>query len=309
MDLFTAMRTFVEVVQAGSMNAAAQRLNVTSALVGQRIAGLEHHLQVRLLNRTTRKHSLTSFGESYLEQCRDILELVALSEGTASDQLHEPQGRLRIAAPVSFGTAALVPALKTFSEMAPNVEIDLVLSDANEDLIAGGFDAAFRIGRLEDSTLLQVRLVPYRMVVCASPNCLDEYGPPETPADLNRFKAVIFSKTGLKPWRFSSGAEVQSWTPKATITVNSGQGVRNAAEASMGIAMLPEVLASEDITKGALVRLLPEWDLPEQPMALIYHRDRYRPQRVVKFIDFARLAFRSGKRNDERERLTVTGDI
>lgn len=294
MDLFTAMRTFVEVVQAGSMNAAAQRLNVTSALVGQRIAGLEHHLQVRLLNRTTRKHSLTSFGESYLEQCRDILEQVALSEGTASDQLHEPQGRLRIAAPVSFGTAALVPALKTFSEMAPNVEIDLVLSDANEDLIAGGFDAAFRIGRLEDSTLLQVRLAPYRMVVCASPNCLDEYGPPETPEDLNRFKAVIFSKTGRKPWRFSSGAEVQSWTPKATITVNSGQGVRNAAEAGMGIAMLPEVLASEDIATGALVRLLPGWDLPEQPMALIYHRDRYRPQRLVKFIDFARLTFRSG---------------
>ena len=116
MDLFIAMRTFVEVVQAGSMNAAAQKLNVTSALVGQRIGALEDHLQVRLLNRTTRRHSLTDFGESYLAQCRDILELVAQSEGKASDQQAQPQGRLRIAAPLSFGSEALMPALKSFTD-------------------------------------------------------------------------------------------------------------------------------------------------------------------------------------------------
>lgn len=293
MDIFTAMRTFVEVVQAGSMNAAAQRLNVTNTLVGQRIAALEGHLQVRLLNRTTRQHSLTAFGESYLEQCRDILELVSLSEGKASDQQHNPQGRLRIAAPVSFGTAALVPALKDFSDMAPDVEIDLVLSDTNEDLIAGGFDAAFRIGRLEDSTLIQTQLAPYRMTVCASPSFLMEHSTPETPSDLDRFQAVLFSKTGRSPWRFSKGTQAQSWTPNATVTVNSGQAVRVAVNAGMGIAMLPEVLTREDIAVGSLVRILPDWNLPEQPMALVYHRDRYRPQRLSKFIDFARKVFKS----------------
>lgn len=291
MDLFTAMRTFVEVVHAGSMNAAAQKLNVTSALVGQRIAALEDHLQVRLLNRTTRQHSLTDFGESYLEQCRDILELVALSEGTASDQQVKPQGRLHIAAPVSFGCEALMPALKNFTDMTPGVEIDLVLSDTNEDLIAGGFDAAFRIGKLEDSTLLQTRLAPYRMLVCASPDLLTEQGSPETPSDLDRFRAVLFSKTGRRPWRFIRDADARNWTPKATVTVNSSQAVRIAAKAGMGIAMLPECLAAQDINTGALVQILADWTLPEQPMALIYHRDRYRPQRLASFIDFARSTF------------------
>lgn len=292
MDLFTAMRTFVEVVQAGSMNAAAHRLNVSSALVGQRVAGLEDHLQARLLNRTTRQHSLTAFGESYLEQCRDILELVDLSEGKASDQQQQPQGRLRIAAPVSFGTAALMPALKGFTDMAPDVEIELILSDSNEDLIADGFDAAFRIGRLEDSTLLQLQLAPYRMMACASPAYLTEHGEPQIPADLDRFRAVLFSRTGRRPWRFRKGAEERSWVPKATISVNSGPAVRIAAKAGMGVAMLPEALVQGDIAAGTLLQILPDWALPEQPMALIYHRDRYRPQRLTKFIEFARSAFK-----------------
>ncbi|MCR8550857.1 LysR family transcriptional regulator [Salipiger sp. P9] len=291
MDLFIAMRTFVEVVQAGSMNAAAQKLNVTSALVGQRIAALENHLQVRLLNRTTRRHRLTDFGESYLEQCRDILELVAQSEGKASDQQAQPQGRLRIAAPLSFGSEALMPALKRFTDMTPGVEIDLVLSDTNEDLIAGGFDAAFRIGKLEDSTLLQTRLAPYRMMVCASADLLKKHGAPEAPLDLERFRAVLFSRTGRRAWRFVRNAETQNWTPKATITVNSSQAVRIAAKAGMGIAMLPECLVAQDVAAGELVRVLADWKLPEQPMALIYHRDRYRPQRLASFLDFARSTF------------------
>ncbi|MEP5761431.1 MAG: LysR family transcriptional regulator [Litoreibacter sp.] len=293
MDTFTAMRTFIEVVHGGSMNAAAQRLNVTSTLVGQRIAALEDHLQIRLLNRTTRQQSLTDFGESYLEQCRDILEMVSLSEGRANDQQKNPLGRLRVAAPVSFGTAALVPALKQFSKEAPDVEIDLILSDTNEDLIAGGIDVAFRIGRLEDSTLMQTRLAPYRMIVCASPDFLMERGMPQTPSDLDRFRAVLFSKTGRKPWRFTKGALTQNWTPNATLTVNSGQAVRIAANAGMGIAMLPKVLVNEDILAGTLSKVLPDWQLPEQPMALVYHSDRYRPQRLVKFIDFARDTFKT----------------
>lgn len=293
MDLFTAMRTFVESAQAGSMNAAALRLNVSGALVGQRIASLEDHLQARLLNRTTRQQSLTAFGESYLEQCRDILELVDFSEGKASDQQRQPQGRLRVAAPVSFGTSALMPALKKFTDMAPRVEIELTLSDNNEDLIAGGFDAAFRIGPLEDSALLQVQLAPYKMMICASPACLAEQGEPQIPSDLNRFRAVLFSKTGRRPWRFKNGADEQIWKPNARISVNSGQAVRVAAIAGMGVAMLPETLVRDDIGTGKLVQLLPDWTLPEQPMALIYHRDRYRPQRLTHFIDFARSVFKN----------------
>ncbi|WP_138470066.1 LysR family transcriptional regulator [Poseidonocella sp. HB161398] len=291
MDLFTAMRSFVETVQAGSMNAAAPRLGVSSALVGQRIAALEEHLQVRLLNRTTRQQSLTEFGESYLEQCRDILELVALSEGRASDQQREPQGRLRIAAPVSFGTEALMPALGRFSAAAPQVQIELALSDQNEDLVAGGFDAAFRIGTLEDSSLLQARLAPYRMVLCASPGYLAAHGRPAAPAQLDSHRAVLFSKTGRRPWRFAKGGETRSWMPGSAISVNSGQAVRVAANAGMGVALLPEVLAGSDIAAGRLEQMMPDWQAPQQPMSLLYPRDRYRPQRLAQFIAFAREAF------------------
>ncbi len=296
MDIFIGMRTFVEVVNGGSMNAAAKKLNVTSTLVGQRIAALEDHLQVRLLNRTTRQQSLTDFGESYLEQCRDILEMVSLSEGRASDQQQNPRGRLRVAAPVSFGTEALVPALKEFSDIAPGVEIDLILSDFNEDLIAGGIDVAFRIGLMEDSTLMQTQIAPYRMVACASPKFFMGQKIPKEPSDLDRFQAVLFSKTGRKPWRFRKGSQTQHWKPNSTLTVNSGQAVRNAAKAGMGIALLPQVVAKADLVSKDLLTILPDWELPEQPMALVYHRDRYRPQRLTAFIDFAIGAFRDAQK-------------
>lgn len=287
MDLLVGMRTFVEVVRAGSMNSAAQRLNVTSALIGQRIAALEDHLEVRLLNRTTRQQSLTDFGATYFEQCRDILELVAVSEGKASDQQAQPQGRLRIAAPVSFGNEALMPALRDFTENMPEVELEVILSDQNENLVANGVDVAFRIGELQDSTLLQRRIAPYRMAICAAPDYLKRYGSPRHPRDLERCRAVLFSRTGSKPWLLRRDSEQLYWTPKAAITVSSGQAVRVAAGSGAGIAMLPEILVEADFAAGKLIRLLPDWHLSERPMSLVYHRDRYMPQRLSSFIDFA----------------------
>lgn len=131
------------------------------------------------------------------------------------------------------------------------------------------------------------------MTICASGAYLEEQGEPLIPSDLDRFRAVLFSRTGRKPWRFRQGSEEQSWTPQARISVNSGQAVRVAAIAGMGVAMLPEVLVKRDISEGRLAQLLPDWTLPEQPMSLIYHRDRYRPHRLQKFIDFVKSVFRS----------------
>ncbi|MEP0520980.1 MAG: LysR family transcriptional regulator [Hyphomicrobiales bacterium] len=291
MDLLVAMRTFSQVVLSGSMNEAARRLNVTSALVGQRIAALEDHLQVKLLNRTTRQHSLTEFGQTYLEQCRDILELVAQSEGEASDQQSSPQGQLRIAAPISFGSEALMPALKEFCEDLPNVHIDLVLSDNYENLTSGGVDVAFRIGELDDSTLIQIPLAPYKMVVCATPHYAAKFGAPNSPDDLNGHQAILFSKTSAKSWKFSKDGQVTSWVPISGVTVNSGQAVRVAVNESMGIAMLPRVLVAQDFSAGKLIEFLPNWALAEKPMSVIYHRDRYMPQRLSRFLKFAKAKF------------------
>ncbi|MEJ8474215.1 LysR family transcriptional regulator [Roseibium algae] len=287
MDLYVAMSTFAEVVQSGSMNAAARRLNVTGALVGQRIAALEDRLQTRLLNRSTRHQSLTTFGESYFKQCLDILELVSMSDGLASEQQVHPQGKLRITAPMSFGSEALMPALPRFRALAPDVEVEVILSDQNLELIPESVDVAFRIGPLDDSTLIKRRLAPYQMMICAAPSYLAEFGIPQHPHDLDGHKAVLFSRTAGKPWRLQKGPEKHVWSPDVAVTVNAGQAVRMATRAGIGIAMLPKVLVEKDVSSGELVQLLPEWTLPEQPMSLLYHRDRHMPSRLVFFLDFA----------------------
>jgi DNA-binding transcriptional LysR family regulator len=291
MDLFVAMQTFVEVVRAGSMNAAAKRLNVTGALVGQRVAALEDRLQTRLLLRSTRHQSLTDFGGSYFQQCLDILELVSLSEGQAAMQQGRPQGMLRVTAPMSFGSEALMPALLGFRALAPDVEIDVILSDQSLDLIPENVDVAFRIGKLEDSSMLRKPLAPYRMAICASPAYVADHGMPDHPLNLEGHQAVLFARTADRPWRLRKGADQHLWSPSPGITVNSGQAVRTAVQAGLGIAMLPEVLVARDVEDGTLLRLLSDWRLPEQPMSLLFHRDRHMPLRLRCFLDFAAAEF------------------
>jgi DNA-binding transcriptional LysR family regulator len=286
MDIFLAMSSFVAVVQEGSMNGAARRLGVTGAMVGQRIAALEARLDTRLLNRSTRHQSLTEFGQTYYQQSIDILEMVALSEGQAAAQQTTPQGRLRVTAPVSFGSEALMPALPKFVEAAPEVQLDIVLSDQNLKLVAEGVDAAFRIGQLEDSDLVQRRLAPYRMMICASPVYLDKHGWPDQPSDLDGHRVIGFEMNAQRPWRFARGTETQDWAPHNAMIVNSGQAARVAACVGLGIVKQSEVLLSQDVASGKLVRLFDEWSLPEQPMSLLYHRDRHMPLRLSTFIEF-----------------------
>lgn len=292
MDVFVAMQSFVAVVQEGSMNAAGRRLGVSGALVGQRISALETRLDTRLLNRSTRHQSLTEFGSRYFQQSLDILEMVALSEGHAAAQQTTPQGRLRVTAPVSFGSEALMPALQKFVEIAPEVRIEIILSDNNLEFVSEGVDVAFRVGDLDDSDLVCRPLAPYRMLVCASQFYLDRYGVPAQPGDLDGHKAVAFAKSAESPWRFMCDEETQIWLPKNAIVVNSGQAARIAACAGLGIVKQPEVLLLQDVQSGKLIRLFENWTLPDQPMSLLYHRDRHMPLRLSMFIEFALSVFR-----------------
>lgn len=287
MDVLVAMRSFVAVVQEGSMNAAARRLNVSGALVGQRIAALEDRLDTRLLNRSTRYQSLTEFGEVYYRQSMDILELVALSDDQAAAGQTRPQGLLRVTAPASFGSEALVPALPKFREVAPDVRLDIVLTDHNLDVIADGVDVAFRIGRLENSDLIRRKLRPYRMMACASHDYIAIHGMPQHPDELNGHKSVGFTRTTSKPWRFERDGETRTWSPDTVISLNSGQAVRMAARAGLGIVMQPEILLSQDVASGDLVEILHGWTLPEKSLSLLYHRDQHMPLRLSTFVDFA----------------------
>ncbi|MFW8643670.1 LysR family transcriptional regulator [Rhizobium beringeri] len=163
-------------VQEGSMSAASGKLGMSPAMVGQHVAALEERLGTRLLNRTTRRQSLTDFGASYVEQCRDILERVALADQDAEALQAEPRGKLKMTAPTTFGAEVLMPRLQRYRELAPDVTLDITLTDRNVDLVDEGFDIAFRIGDLPDSRLIARRLAPYRMMICAAPNYLARRG-------------------------------------------------------------------------------------------------------------------------------------
>ena len=291
MGLFRSMQVFVTTVQEGSMSAAATKLGMSPAMVGQHVAALEERLGTRLLNRTTRRQSLTDFGTSYVEQCRDILDRVAVADRDAEASQAMPRGQLRVTAPTTFGAEVLMPALQRYRDLAPEVTLDITLTDRNVDLVEEGFDIAFRIGELPDSRLIARNLAPYRMMICAAPDYLARNGKPEHPAELSGHEIVGFAPAARSPWRLSKGEDRIEVTPQMPITVNSGQAVRMAARAGLGIVMQPAILLAADVEAGRLIRLFPDWHLRERRMSLVYHRDRRMTPRLRSIIAFAMAEF------------------
>lgn len=285
------MRAFVATVQTGSMTAAATDLGLSPAMVGQHLAALEDRLGTRLLHRTTRRQSLTEFGASYLEQCRDILDRVAAAEEAAELQRTRVRGRLRVTAPTTFGAEALMPALAAYRDLAPEVELDLTLTDRSVDLVEEGFDLAFRIGPLAESGMIARPLRPYRMAVAAAPSYLARRGTPTHPSELDRHESVAFAPSARSRWRFVRDGEEVQVSPPRKVTVDSGQAVRVAALAGLGIVLQPQILLDPDVARGDLVRLFPDWRLAERPMWLIYYRDRRMTPRLRSFIAFALATF------------------
>jgi DNA-binding transcriptional LysR family regulator len=287
MNLFRSMQVFVVTVQEGSMSAASSKLGMSPAMVGQHVAALEERLGTRLLNRTTRRQSLTDFGTSYVEQCRDILERVAVADFDAEASQAKPRGLLKITAPTTFGAEVLVPAMQRYRELVPDVTLDINLTDRNVDIVDEGYDIAFRIGELPDSRLIARHLAPYRMMICASPGYLAQRGTPNHPSELSDYDAVGFTPSARSTWKLAKGSEVIEVAPRVPVTVNSGQAVRMAARAGLGIIMQPAILVQPDVRDGLLTRLFSDWRLRERPMSLLYHRDRRMTPRLRSVISFA----------------------
>ena len=292
MDLFKSMKAFTTTVEAGSMSAAAERLKLTPAMVGQHVVALETRLGAQLLNRTTRRQSLTDFGRSYFIQCQDILERVAIAETEAEAQASEAQGVLRVTAPVTFGTSLLIPALRQYRQRAPHVKIELVLTDNSLDIVEEGIDIAFRIGDIPDSRIIQRVLMPYRMVVCAAPDYVVDHGMPSHPSELAEHELVGFAKTAETPLKFYNNNQKVEVTPHCMVTMNSGQALLSAAKAGLGLIVQPHILLADDIEAGRLQRLLPDWSLGERDVSMVYYRHKNMTPKVRSFIDFALEAFR-----------------
>ena len=286
MDKLRSMEILVAVVDAGNFTAAASAFNISPVMVGKHIAQLEATLGARLLTRTTRRQSLTEIGAQYVDRCRAILAQIAAAETGAEAMRSVPRGRLKITAPVSFGTEWIAPAMTDYLRQHPEVSLDLSLSDRTVDLVEEGYDAAIRIGRLEDSTMVARPLFDYAMAICASPAYLEKHGTPQTPDDLERHECLDFMAWSLNMrWRLQ-GQTGNRNIDASRFRANNGQALRMAALQDFGLVMQAEVLLAQDIAAGRLVQVLCDYMPAARPMNLVYPRDRQATPKLTTFVDF-----------------------
>jgi DNA-binding transcriptional LysR family regulator len=294
MDKLRSMEIFVAAVDAGNFTAAAAAFQISPVMVGKHIAQLEQTLGARLLTRTTRRQSLTEIGAQYVEQCRAILGQIEAAETGAAAMRSTPRGRLKITAPVSFGAEWLSPAMADYLELHPEVSLDLSLNDRMVDLVEEGYDAAVRIGTLEDSTMIARPLFPYAMAVCASPAYLARRGTPQTPADLEDHDCLDFMHwPHSMRWRLR-GDKGPNNLDASRFRSNNGQALRVAALHGFGIVLQAEVLLAQDIAAGRLVPIMQDYLPVARPVHLVYPRDRRQTPKLTTFIDFMLARFGPG---------------
>ncbi len=281
------MSTFVQVVDGGSFSAAAERLGLSRAQVSKSVMQLEAHLGTRLLNRTTRRISLTDSGRIYYERSLVILNEVAEAEEYAREDNAEPRGVLTVGAPTSFGLLHLQPLIPGFLAAHPQVQISLSLADRFLDVVAEGFDVALRIAELEDSSLVARRLAPCRRVLCAAPSYLQNNGTPRVPQDLAIHACLVYSNE-LRPdtWTLHGPAGAERVTVNGPVCADNGDVLCAAAEAGLGVTLLPTFIVGEALRAGRLVTVLDDYCPPDLTINAVYPSRRFLSAKVRSFVDF-----------------------
>jgi DNA-binding transcriptional LysR family regulator len=288
MDRLTSLGVFVSAVEEGSFAAAARRFGLSAAMAGKHVSALEAELNARLLQRTTRRLSLTDTGQTFYERCKRILEVFDEARREASDSQGTARGVLRVAAPVTFGAMHLGEVVARYIEDHPQVNVEVLLGDRYVDLIDAGVDAAIRIGRLEDPELVTRRLAPCRMVMCASPAYLKRHGTPRRPADLLHAQRLAFSEAvSAGDWTlFDARNRAHVIDGPCRMAANNTQMLLAAALAGAGIAYGPTFVFGEHLRRGELVALLPAYRAAELTIQAIYPSARRIPLKVRRFVDY-----------------------
>lgn len=283
------LAVFAAVAETLGFTAGARRLGVSKAMVSVAVGRLEARLGVRLFQRTTRRLSLTEAGVGALPHAQRALAAARDAEEAATQTLAGPRGKLRIAAPMSFGLLHVVPALGAFATLHPEISVDLVLDDRVVDLVEGSFDLAVRIGTLPDSSLFAKRLGKSRNVLVAHPSYLAKHRAPKKPADLAKHAALVYSlsSTGSR-WSFTRGARKEIVAVSGPLRANSSLALHQALLLGLGIARLPSFVAGADLASGRLVEVLPGWRLADQGIYAVTTARDYLPRKTQAFIDFFR---------------------
>lgn len=287
MNAYEEMQNFVRVVEAGSISKAAEQLGLAKSGVSRRLAELEKRLGVLLLTRTTRRSSLTEAGRTYYEGAVRLLSDVAELDTLVADSDASLEGRLRLAAPLSFGLAHLTPAIEAFARAHPGVLIDIDFSDRQIDLVAQGVDLAIRIAELRDSSLKARGICPIRLMLCASPDYLGRRGTPQRPEDLSRHRVLHYDIGGGPVLRLADGHGGQQQFPvRPRLQANNGDFLRDMAIAGHGIILTPTFIVWQAVAVGELVPVLrDQWPPPLNAYA-VYPPTRYLSRRARVFIDF-----------------------
>lgn len=292
MDKLISMGIFAKTVETGSFTATADALSMSSQLVGKHISALEHHLGVRLINRTTRQQSLTDAGQQFYERVKVILAEVDAAESFVAEARAIPRGRLKIGAPVSFGISSLAPKLHYYLEEHTEVSIELILSNRLVDLIDEGYDAIFRVGELPDSGLIAKKLAPYRLIVCAAPSYLQSSPPLDTLADLAQHNCLIFTHSFQRSkWPFQGPKGLISIPVSGRLHTDSEEALLHAVLSGAGVLMVTAELVSPYLQSGQLVEVLKNYQIPTFPMHLVYAPDRRVTPKLRSFLDFAEKYF------------------
>ena len=295
MDKLKAMTLFVDIVREGSLSAAGTLNELSATMVGNHLRNLEANLGLKLLHRTTRRQHLTDFGQHYYERCLDILSLVEDAESLALESRAHPTGTLRLTAPYAFGVDWLMPALADYTARHPDVDLDVVIADRPMGLIDDGFEAAFRIGTLADSTLIARPLAAHRLICCASADYVAQRGQPASPNELPQHDCLVYTfSSGIDAvspraaWTFTDRQGESIQVPVVgRIHANSPAALHRAVRAGMGIAQLPEAVVSDDIENGRLIPVLSAHEAQPRPLHLLYLRDRRISPKLRSFIEFA----------------------
>ncbi|MEN9659384.1 MAG: hypothetical protein RL571_2849 [Pseudomonadota bacterium] len=287
MDKLSAMQVFTRVVDAGSFVKAADQLDISTSAASRLIAELEAALNTRLLQRSTRKLSLTDAGRSYHARCLQILADVAEAESDLGIESKRPFGLLRINAPVSFGQLQLPPLIAAYQKAYPDVVVEIELSDRSIDLVEEGFDLALRIAGQITDTLVARRLASIRIVTAAAPAYLEQQGTPQTPADLANHNCLVYTNGNRRgEWDFSGPDSDISIKVAGHFRANNGDLLRRAALAGEGIICEPSFLIGEDLASGTLTHILSDYHAPQLTLFAVYPSRRHLSTKVRSFIDF-----------------------
>lgn len=293
MDKIELMRVFSVVARNGSFTKAANELNIAVQTVSKYVKALEDDLGVLLFNRTTRKVTLNDTGTAYLEKCVDLLDQIDELESAIKVTHSAPKGRIRISAPTSFGELHLVPAIRDFLVLYPDISVDIDLSNRRVSLVEEGVDMALRIGELPDSTMIARKLSAMRIVVCAAPEYLQHFGKPAHPEQLTNHNCFVDHNLRQgRSWRFLENKQVFKVDVKGNFEANSPGSMRRMVLSGLGIGLCPMYVIKDDIRCNTIVPLLEQYEAYQYGVYALYPHRKHLSHRVRVLVDFLAERFR-----------------